>query len=798
MSIYRNYLKISIRNIFKQKLYSTINIGGLTAGLTIFILIMLYVNHEYSYDKFYEGGDRVYRVYQQQIGNTTNANGTFGVTPSQLAGVVREEVTGIEATTTVEAESGLLSNGEQHFWEPGLFGDEQFFDVFSIPFIKGSPEKAMADPHSVVLTTSLARKIFGDQDPIGAQLKYQNDGLFTVTGIIGDAPANSSFDYTFIMNINAIEWYTIQVKRPKWNGSSFHTFIKLAEGVQPAEIESTFPDLQKKYYDQESYANYPYKDIYLLSKLSDLHLGPAVGADIGIKGNARSVNLLMIVALVILILACVNYMNLAIARSMKRAREVGLRKAVGAVKRQIVVQFLGESMMFTLLSLLIAVALVYLLLPSFGDLMERKIPLDYFNNPVLLPGIPILVLVIGVLSGSYPAFVMSSLKPVNVLKGRIEKTGAGKNLQRGLLVAQYSISIVLIVCSLGIYLQNEYIQNKNLGYDREHVVAFMSRDNQLLEHREALRNEWSQHPNIISTSLVSHLPTNIRSMYVINDEPGGPTNDDLRVFEVNVDYDFIEVFNMQLLAGRFYSKDFPNDSNDSYVINETAAKALGWTPGEAVGKQVWDESMFTIIGVVKDFHLRSLHEPIRPLLIKRRDDLVRYFCLKISPDNVQETIAYIDQTVKKRSSFPFSYEFLDDTFNKMYQGEARIGKIFGLFTILSVMIASLGLFGLAAFMSAQRTKEIGVRKVLGASVRNIVVLLTKDFLIMVVIAFVISVPIAWYSLSKWLETFAYRIDMQWWMFGGAGLLALLIALFSVGYLSMKASMANPVDSLKSE
>ncbi|HMJ68619.1 MAG TPA: ABC transporter permease [Cyclobacteriaceae bacterium] len=799
MSIYRNYLKISIRNIFKQKLYSGINIGGLTAGLTIFILIMLYVNHEYSYDRFYKDGDRVYRVYQQQIGNDADVGNIFGVTPPQLASVMRDEMTGLEATTTVDAAEGLLSNGDEHFWEPGLFGDEQFFEVFPLPFIKGNREKAFADPTSVVLTESLARKIFGDKDPIGLQLKYHSEDLFTVTGVVGDAPANSSFDYTFIMHIHANGWYANRIKIPKWNGSSFHTFIKLTEGVQTAEIESKLPDLQMKYYDPVSYDNYPYKDRYILGKLSDLHLGgPVMNADIGIKGNARSVNLMMIVALIILVLACVNYMNLAIARSIKRAKEVGLRKSVGALKRQIAAQFLSESLLFAFLSLLMAVGMVYILLPSFGDLMERRIPLEYLHNPVLLPGLPILVIIIGVISGSYPAFVMSSLMPVNVLKGKIDKTMAGRNLQRWLLVGQYCISIVLVVCSVGIYLQNEYMQQKNLGFDRDHVLTFRSRDYRLLEHREALKAEWSQNPNIISSTLLSHLPIQIGSSYVINDEPGTPTTDDVHVFEMRVDYDFLKVFNMNLIAGRYFSETFPNDSKDSYVINETAVKALGWTPEEAIGKQIWDEQPVTIIGVIKDFHMHSLHQAIRPLVIKLRDEWKSYFCLKISPDNIQETIAYIDQTVKKRSPYPFSYEFLDDSFDRMYKSEANLGKIFGWFTVLSILIASLGLFGLAAFMSAQRTKEIGVRKVLGASIQNIVVLLTKDFLVMVVIAFVLAIPIAWYGMSQWLQTFAYRIDIQWWMFGGAGLLAILIAAFSVGYLSLKASMANPVDSLKSE
>ncbi|HZY81492.1 MAG TPA: ABC transporter permease [Cyclobacteriaceae bacterium] len=795
MSIYKNYLKISLRNIFRQKLYSFINIGGLTAGLAVFILIMLYVDHEYSYDRFYENGDRIYRVYQRQVGNNASgvSNGdTFVWTPGQLAGVMRDEFSDITTATSINSYQALLTVGTESFLEQALLGDEHFFEVFRIPFIKGNRDKALADPKSLVLTESLAAKLFPGKDALGEQVKYGDDELYTVTGIIADRPANTSFDYTFIVSIHADGWFNIQSVRPKWNGSSFMTYLLLNEGTDPSDVEKKFSSLQEKYYDPVDYKNYPFKDYYYLQPLSDIHLSLLSASDILLRGSKRTVNLLAVVAAIILGLACVNYMNLAIARSIKRAKEVGLRKAVGAVKKQIVVQFLSESLLFASLSLVLAIGLVFLLLPVFGELMDRQVSFNFSEFVILIP----VVVVIGIISGSYPAFVMSALKPVQVLKGKIEGTLSGGKLQRGLLVLQYSISIVLIVCSLGIYLQNEFMQTTEPGFDRDHILTFRIRDQKLRENTQSIKNEWLSNPRIINATVSSFLPSNVRSSHLVNDEPGSPTDDDLHIYELRADADYVDVFNIKVVAGKYYSKD--TEETDVYVINETAAKAFGWTPGEAIGKQFWDERMFTVIGVVKDFHMQSMHVVIPPLVIKKSTDWVNYFSIKISPENMQETIAFIEQTIKKRTSYPFNYAFLDDEYYQLYKNESKLGMIFGAFTVLSILIASLGLFGLAAFMSAQRTKEIGVRKVLGASVQNIVVLLTKDFLFMVLVAFVLSVPVAWYGMSRWLEGFAYRIDISWWMFGGAGVLAVLIALFSVGYLSVKASMANPVDSLKSE
>lgn len=796
--MYRNYFKITVRNLVKQKLYSLINIGGLSVGLTSFIIIMLYVQHEFSYDRFYENANRIYRVYQRQVGNVHLGTDYFAVTPAQLASVLQEEFPEVTCATSVQDQSALLGIDDRHFWETGLSADQHFFDVFAIPFVKGNPKMALKDPKSIILTISLADKIFLATDPIGQSLKYQNGDSYVVTGIINDPPPNSSFKYSYIINILSNGWYAEEMKRSTWNNNSFHTFFLLAEGSSPQELQNKFPDLIKKYHDPEGYANYPFKDEYIAQELSAIHLQTGVNGDIGLKGNKRYVYLFSAVSLIVLLLACVNYMNLAIARSIRRAREVGLRKVVGALRGQLIGQFLGESVFIALLSLLLALGLTHLLLPVFGRLIERPIALDFFSNKLLLPGLLLLVILVGLFSGSYPAFVMSSLRPIQVLKGKMDGRLSGSRLQRWLIVGQYGVSIILIISSLVIYRQLQYMQHKELGYNREHVITIPVRDYALIQNFENLRSEWQQHATIIASTTSTNLPTNIASSHILNDEVGNSKDDDLAIYECRANYDFIDVFGIKLVAGRNFSREIKSDLKVAYLINETAAKALGWTPGEAVGKQVVDDSVKTIIGVVKDFHMHSMHLPIQPLMIRLSGSWSNFISVKVRPENLPETIAFLEKTIKSRSPYPFEYKFLDEHFDQLYKSEMKLGEIFGFFTLISILIASLGLFGLAAFMSGQRTKEIGIRKVLGASVQNILLLLTKDFLSLVAFAFLLSIPIGWYLMHEWLQDFAYRINMEWWMFAAAGMLAFLIANITIGYQSIKASLMDPVDSLRSE
>jgi putative ABC transport system permease protein len=793
--MYRNYFKITIRNLVKQKLYSTINIGGLAAGLSCSIIIVLYVQHEFSFDRFYNNSDHIYRVFQKQSGNVFLGSDFFAVTPSQLASVMEEEFPEVVAATSVDDQTALLSTSKNSFWEKGIGGDHHFFDVFRIPFLEGNAKHALKDPKSIILTKSLARKIFPSDDALGQFLKYQNEASYLVTGIIDDPPSNSSFQYSYIINIHSNYWYGENLKRSKWNNNNIHTFFLMAEGADPEKLTSQFPTLIKKYRDPVDYADYPFKDEYEIQPLPSMYMTSGINFDIGLKGNERYVYLFSVVALIVLLLACVNYMNLAVARSINRAREVGLRKVIGAIRSQLVWQFLGESVLIASLSLCLAIGLTYLLLPMFGNVMERPIEFDIFSNTWLLPGLLALVIGVGILSGSYPAVFMSGLRPVEVLKGKIVGKLSSSRLQHGLIILQYAASIALVIGSIVIYQQLQYMKQKELGFDKSGVIVLPVHDYKL--RFDNLRNEWLQYPGIEGVTMSTQLPINITSSHIINDESNADNNDDIAIYECRTDADFLKIFNIELIAGRNFTMN-KSDSAEAFLINETAARALGWTPEEAIGKQVVDDGKKTIVGVIRDFHMHSMHLPIAPLLLRVATGGPTFVSVKIEKGKEQDCIAMIERSFKKNSPWPFEYHFLDEQFNQLYHSEKKLGEIFGVFTFVSIMIASLGLFGLAAFMTGQRTKEIGIRKVLGASAQQIVLLLSKDFLMLVTIAFVLAIPLGWFGMNAWLQDFAYRIDIEWWIFAIAGLTALSIAKLTISYQSIRASTANPVESLKDQ
>ena len=796
--MFENYTKIAFRNLLRQKLYAGINIGGLAAGLASFIIILLYVQHEFSYDTFYKNADRIYRVYQKQGGNVFLGSDFFGLTPSRLASVMEEEFPEVEVATAMDEKWALLSTEKNNFWERGLAGNNHFFDVFAIPFIQGNPKIALKDSKSIVLTKSLASKIFPNSDPMGQSLKYQNGETYFVSGIIADPPTNSSLQYTYVVNILSDYWYGENLKRAKWNNNNIHTFFLLVEGANPSQLTDKFPALLNKYKDPVDYAKYPFKDEYMIQALPTMYMTSGINFDIGLKGNARYVWLFSTVAVIVLLLACVNYMNLAVARSIKRAREVGLRKVVGAVRSQLVGQFLGESVMITFISLGLAVGMTYVLLPVFGEVMERPIELNFFSNTWLLPGLFVLVLLVGIFAGSYPALIMSSLRPAEVLKGKTGNKLSGSILQRSLVILQYFASIVLIIGSIVIYQQLQFMRQKELGYDKDGVITIDMQDHALVTQIDNLKNEWLQYPVIKGVTMSTQLPINVTSSHMVNDEINDEASDDVAIYECRTDDDFINVFGIELIAGRNFSLKNKSDSAHSYLINERAAKALGWTPQEAIGKEIIDDGPKTIVGVVKDFHIHSLHMPIEPLMIRSYTGYGTFISVKVEKGNEQEAIAILEKTIKKFSPWPFEYQFLDQRFDQLYQSEMKLGEIFGVFTIVSILIASLGLFGLAAFTTGQRTKEIGIRKVLGASAKQVVVLLSKDFIRMVAIAFIVAVPVGWYTMNSWLSDFAYRVNIEWWTFAIAGVLALLIANATISYQSIKASVMNPVDSLKEQ
>jgi len=796
IAMYENYLKVAWRNMRRQKLYSLVNIGGLSIGLTCFILIFLYVQHEISYDRFHSQSNRIYRVYQQQKENVYLGSNYFAVTPAGLSDALDTEIHGVESATTLQEKTALLVHQENSFWEKGLTTDETFLEIFDFKLLQGDPLTALKQPRSIVLTESLAAKIFGALDPIGKSLMFDNNNPYQVTGIIADPPTHSSLKFSFISCIQSHDPYLYDIQRPKWENNGFHTFMLLQEEVDPQAIEAQLPQLIKKYAPNPDGNYYEFDQTYFLQPLSQIHLENHFNFDIGLKGNPRYVNLFSWIAIIVLLLACVNYTNLAIARSIKRTREVGLRKTIGAMRAQLMGQFLGESVLMTSLSLILAVGLTYLLLPTFSKMLERPINLDFIQNGYLLPGLLLLIILVGFISGSYPAIMMSSLSPITVLRNKINTHFSGSSLQKWLIVGQFAASITLAIGSLVIYQQFEYIRQKEMGYNTSHILSLRIREYSLGAQLDLLKAEWLRDTQVQGVTRSNALPTNVDSSTIINDDDERDKTDDMRIYEIRADYDYLDLFGLKLVAGRNFSPQITTDQEQAYIINETAAQALGYTPEEAIGKQFTHMGTETIIGVVKDFHMHSLHMAIEPLMIHLEDHFL--MSIKVHPENLSRTIASLKDTYQQYTPYPFEYEFLDEKFDQLYKEDMQLGEMFRLFTLISIVIAALGLFGLAAFSAERRTKEMGIRKVLGASATQLVSLLAKDFLTMVLMGFIIAIPIGWYTMSLWLKDYAYRIEIEWWIFALAGFAALFLAILAVSFQSLKAARTNPVESIRVE
>ena len=792
-AMYQSYFKIAWRNLLKQKQYAIINIGGLAVGLACFLLIFLYAQHELSYDRFYSNADRIYRVYQHQAGSDYMGSDYFAVTPPGLANALMEEIPEIAQATSLQEQNGLVGKGQSHFYEEGLWADANFFNIFSFEFLQGDPRTALASAESIVLTESLAHKMFGDSDVVGELLTLEQQS-FVVTGVIEDVPLTSSLKFSYLTSFLSNSRYVYEAQRETWDGNNLHTFFMLANKANPIHLTDKLSDIHEKYVDYGE--DFPYESSYQIQPLTDLHLETKLNFDVGVKGNPRYLQLFSLIAGIVLLLACINYVNLAIARSIKRTREVGLRKVVGARRWQLISQFIGESVFIAGLALLLALGLTYLLLPIFGDFLERSLTLNLIEPGYLLPGLIGLAMVVGILSGSYPAFIMASLRPVQGLRGKMGHKFSGLSFQRWLLVGQYAVSIVLIIGSIIIYRQFQFIQNKELGFDKDHVITIQVPDRGLSDRYETLKQEWLSYPRVMAVSGDGSLPTNIDSNVFIDDK--AITESPLNTYKAHVSYDYLKVFGIQLLAGRFFSPDFATDAQEAVVLNETAVRALGWTPEEAIGKQFVRDSVETIVGVVEDFHMHSLHSPIAPLMLQLNTGFNAYFSVKVQPTNLSETLSYLEASAKSYSPYPIHVQFLNERFNALYQTDRQLGQLFGFFTVLSILVASLGLFGMAAFTARQRIKEVGIRKVLGASVQSIVGLLSQDFLKLVLIGFVIAVPLAWFAMQQWLADFAYRVGLEWWIFTLAGLVATLIALVTISSQSIQAALSNPVDSLRNE
>ena len=793
----KNYLTVAIRNIARNKTFSAINILGLAIGMACCILILLYVQDELSYDQHHEHADRIYRVAAE--GKVAGTMRQFAITPFPMGpALVKDYPEVIKAVRFFQGTNPRRLVEDQHghvFSEDGvLFTDPNVFEVFNFPLSQGDPKTAFLEPFSIVITEVVAQKYFGEQNPIGQTLTLDQKAWFTVTGVLKGTAHNSHFQFDFLASPI--------LQETGWRNHEYYTYLLLQQNDSAGELEAKLPNFTETHAD-EQYKAAGLTIKYFLQPLTDIHLNSHLEWELSPNGDIRYVYLFLIIAFFVLILACVNFMNLSTARSAGRSKEVGMRKVVGANRTQLIRQFMGESILLALLALFFAIAFVEVSLPAFNAFIQRELVLDYTGHWHAVLTLLGVVLFAGLLSGIYPALFLSAFQPVEVLKstlGRGLKTSGSRKM---LVVFQFVISIVLIIETVVIYHQSDYIKNKKLGFNKEHVIVMPDPGKQLTERYSSIL---STYPNVLNTSRSASVPGRKLPANLFRPSSDSAYSDGLMINHLQVDHAFISTYGLKLIEGRDFSKDIPSDKYGTFILNETAMQKLGWTSlANQKFEQIFSEggklkvaAQGDVVGVVKNFHYKSLHHEIEPLIIMT-GDWFEYFSIRIRSDDVAGTLGFLKTQWKEIApNKPFDYFFLDDDYDKLYRAEEQIGTLFGLFSILAIFVASLGLFGLASFTAQLRIKEIGIRKVLGASVSNLVLMLSKEFALLVSIANLIAWPIAYYAMHRWLQDFAYRIDLEIWAFVLSGFLALFIALTTVSYQAWKVARTNPVDALRYE
>jgi len=791
----KNYLKIALRNLWKHKVFSFINILGLTVGMSACFLIFLYVNFELSYDAFNTKADRIYRLVTDI--KTPSETINTGVTSWAFAPSIKNDFPEVEAFTRVSGGSFLVRKGDIKFQEEKtVFADSSLFRVFDFKLIKGNPKTALKEQLSIVFTEKAAKKYFGDADPLGQTLLLSGEGLpATVTGVIKDIPENSQIKADMFVSMTTLTDRLNKGLNDQWGNFGASSYLLLAPQTSAKALEKKFPaflqnragKMMKEMQMHYTLFLEPLRDVYLYSTRGGQE-----------TGSANNVYVFSAVAIFILLIACINFVNLTTARSVERAKEVGIRKVVGAPRMLLARQFISESILICLIAFIFSIALSAALIPLFNNLSGKVISTGILGNLPFLGGMFLASIMIGLVAGLYPALVLSSFEPVVVLKGRFTTSVKGILLRKGLVTLQFSISIALIIATLVVYTQMNFMRNRDLGFSKDQMLIINSEGDPA---REAFKSSLAGLAGVKSTAASSSVPGsgNPGAYSEIENKSG-----DLQIANLDlyfVDFDYIPQFKLKVIAGRPFSREFGTDTTQAMVINEAAVKLFGYkSPQEAVGRRFkqWGREG-KIIGVIKDFHFRALQETIKPLTMRIEPGGSDLVSVKIDGGTVKGTLAAIEEKWKAvMPNRPFSYYFMDEFFDRQYRSEERFEKLFFNFAILAIFISCLGLLGLASYSTMQRTKEIGVRKVMGASIGSIVGLLSKDFLKLVIIAFLIASPLAYYGMYKWLENFAYKTDIQWWIFIAAAILSVAIAFLTVSFQSIKAALMNPVKSLRSE
>ena len=796
--MFSNYLKIGIRRLLKHKGNSAVNIFGLTVGVLCCLLILTYIRYERSFDTFVPHADRIYRITEFQTFPGKDRQ-HVAVTAGLMAPTMKREYPEVEAATRMMKWGQMVFHfGDQNVPTRNVvYADSNVFSFFGFQLAAGDPATALAHPYSVVLTASFAQSLFGGQDPMGKTVVGEYQIPLKITGIVNDPPENSHIRFDALISWNSTT--TAATARNytwmnNWRAQSTYSYLRLTPGADVPAFQKRLPDFVKNHMPEriDSYvlSLQPFLDIHLHSSdlLYDFNAS---------KGDAITTIVLGWIAVFILLIACVNFMNLATARSMQRAREVGLRRVVGAYRAQVAGQFLGESVLTTLIAMVLAVVAVQFVLPAFSQLANRTLSFNVLQDPMLIAGAFGLAVVAGVLAGSYPAIYLSTFRPAEVLRGGPTRGARGVLFRRVLVVFQFTIAVALIVGTIVIENQLEYVRHARLGFDKEQLLVIdrPGPQNQV----EAVKTELRRSPLIVNVAGSSRVPGHSMPTFSAYPQNTGDERWDLPI--IDVDYDFLKTYHIGLAEGRNFSPQFPSDEQKAVMINETMAKQLGWT--SPVGKEIRlgspDAIPHVVIGVVRDFHVKSLHEEIEPLMLDYNPNRTSNLTIRIEPGASREAVEFIRSVVAHVApQTPFEYSFLDDQFNSMYRADEQAENIVGLFSLLAILVASLGLFGLASYTAEQRTKEIGLRKVLGASVTGIVALLSREFLALIGIATLIAWPIAWIGMSMWLEGFAYRISLDAWTFLAAGALTVAVALLTVSIQAVKAALANPADALRYE
>jgi putative ABC transport system permease protein len=799
LSMLRNYALISLRNLLKNKGFSAITILGLAAGMACFILILAYARFEMSYDRFHENAGRIYRVTSAEVPPGQKPGEFDANHPSLLAALFKDQIPEVRHATRVFIRkdiTAVLQVGERVFTERGLIADGDFLEVFSFPLLQGDRDKALAAPASIVLTAATARKLFGEENPLGRAISCrQGRGSteVTVTGVCEDVPRNSHLRFDYVLSVATLEADPENAYMfNNWNVGNFTIYAELSERGREKALEEKFAAWLEKNRPEEFKAGFK----LFLQPVEDIHLYSNISGELSTNNEIRYIRLFLAIAALTLLIASINYMNIVTARSATRSREIGIRKVTGASRRQLFGQFIGESLVFTLLAFLTALAIVRLLLPRFSSVVGIELGLkDLSNGPFLLLILAAAVLT-GLVSGAYPALVLSAFPPQRIFKELSASGRKGGRLRNLLVVGQFTASIALIVCALVVSGQLRFISGLRLGFDREHVVVIPIREPETAAKAGAIRAEMLRHAEVEAVSRTSGLPTKIENS-LINARFTTDKGEKIKLsysFEYT-DENFLDVFRVGLAAGRNFPPGVSGGQN-VVLVNETLAKMAGWT--DAVGKEVeFIDDSKSVIGVVKDFYFSSFHEAIGPMVLFPGEG--ENLAVRIRPGDVPKTVALLKDVFERiTTTQPFDFFFLDDEFNALYRKERRTGEIFGAFAILAVVIASLGLLGLAAFAVERRTKEIGIRKVLGASAPRLAVRLSREFVVLVLLANIIAWPVAYYAMSRWLQDFAYRIGLSLWPFVLAGAGTLAVALLTVGAQTLRAASANPVETLRYE